>query len=226
MGNYKDKKMQVLAEKGNGNHAYIDNLQEANKVLVNEFGSSLYTVANDVKLQIEFNPAQVQSYRLIGYESRMLNDEDFNDDTKDAGEIGAGHTVTAFYEVIPVGVKGNIPGTIDALKYQSNTSLNTPQLLSSKEMLTVKLRYKMPDEKQSRRIEKSLIDKGGDNVSDDFRFASAVAMFGQLLRDSDFKGNASFEKVVETARKGLGDDREGYRHEFIRLAETAGNLSK
>ena len=151
MGNYKDNKMQILAQKGNGNHAYIDNIQEANKVLVNEFGSTMYAVAKDVKLQVEFNPAKVQSYRLVGYETRILNNEDFNDDTKDAGEMGAGHTVTALYEIIPTGISGNIPGSIDPLKYQTETNINT-QTSNSSELLTVKLRYKTPEEEKSKKI--------------------------------------------------------------------------
>lgn len=225
MGNYKDNKMQVLAEKGNGNHAYIDNLQEANKILVNEFGGTIVTVAKDVKLQVEFNPAKVQSYRLIGYESRLLNNEDFNDDTKDAGEMGAGHTVTALYEVVPAGVKENVPGKVDDLKYQQ---ISTPKslLTNSPELLTIKLRYKKPDNETSQKIEAVLIDDGKDSVSGDFRFASAVAMFGQLLRDSDFKGSASFEKVISCAGKGLENDQQGYRREFIRIAETAKGISK
>ncbi len=227
MGNYKDSKMQVLAEKGNGNHAYIDNMQEANKVLVNEFGATIYTVAKDVKLQIEFNPAKVQSYRLIGYESRLLNKEDFNDDTKDAGEMGAGHTVTALYEVVPVGVKGNIPGSVDDLKYQKpvGTSQNIIYTLSP-EMLTVKLRYKQPDGDTSEKIEVPLVDKGGNDVSEDFRFVAAVAMFGQQLRNSDFKGEGSYEKVISLAKTGLGNDEQGYRREFVRLAETVKGLAK
>jgi Ca-activated chloride channel family protein len=144
MGNYKDSKLQTLSQKGNGNHAYIDNLQEANRVLVNEFGGTLYTVAKDVKLQIEFNPAKVQAYRLIGYESRLLNKEDFNDDTKDAGEIGAGQSVTAFYEVVPVGVESNFIGSVDTLKYQKNKE-QTTDYTNSPDLLTVKLRYKHPD---------------------------------------------------------------------------------
>lgn len=224
MGNYKDSKMQVLAEKGNGNQAYIDNIQEARKVLVSEFGSTLFTVAEDAKLQVEFNPAKVQAYRLVGYESRLLDDEDFNDDTKDAGDIGAGHTVTALYEVIPVGVKGNIPGTVDSLKYQKTPAAETDFKSGSEEMLTVKLRYKNPGGKNSLLMEKSLTDKGGDSVSDDFRFASAVAMFGQLLRNSDFKGDATYRQVADIARKCLSNDSEGYRSEFVRLAEAAGSL--
>lgn len=225
MGNYKDNKMQILAQKGNGNHAYIDNIQEANKVLVNEFGSTMYAVAKDVKLQVEFNPAKVQSYRLVGYETRMLNNEDFNDDTKDAGEMGAGHTVTALYEIIPTGISGNIPGSIDPLKYQTETNINT-QTSNSSELLTVKLRYKTPEEEKSEKIEKSVTDMGKDNVSPDFRFASAVAMFAQLLKDSDFKGEATYDKVIETANKGLSFDPEGYRAEFVRLVQSAKGLNK
>ena len=225
MGNYKDNKMQILAQKGNGNHAYIDNIQEANKVLVNEFGSTMYAVAKDVKLQVEFNPAKVQSYRLVGYETRMLNNEDFNDDTKDAGEMGAGHTVTALYEIIPTGTPGNIPGSVDPLKYQSQTNVNA-QTSNSSELLTVKLRYKTPEEEKSKKIEKSVTDMGKDNVSPDFRFASAVAMFAQLLKDSDFKGEATYDKVIETANKGLSFDPEGYRAEFVRLVQRAKGLNK
>ncbi|WP_270214731.1 vWA domain-containing protein [Coprobacter fastidiosus] len=225
MGNYKDNKMQILAQKGNGNHAYIDNIQEANKVLVNEFGSTMYAVAKDVKLQVEFNPAKVQSYRLVGYETRILNNEDFNDDTKDAGEMGAGHTVTALYEIIPTGISGNIPGSIDPLKYQTETNINT-QTSNSSELLTVKLRYKTPEEEKSKKIEKSVTDTDKDNVSPDFRFASAVAMFAQLLKDSDFKGEATYDKVIETANKGLSFDPEGYRAEFVRLVQSAKGLNK
>lgn len=223
MGNYKDNKMQVLAEKGNGNHAYIDNLQEANKVLINEFGSTMYAVAKDVKLQVEFNPAQVEAYRLIGYESRLLNKEDFNDDTKDAGEMGAGHTVTALYEVVPAGMQ-NYPGKVDELKYSKSSA--PVKLTSSSELLTVKLRYKFPESDTSRKIEVPLIDKGNKQISIDFRFVSAVAMFGQLVRDSDFKGEGSYEKVISLARQGISSDEKGYRHEFIRLVETLQGLTK
>lgn len=225
MGNYKDSKMQVLAEKGNGNHAYIDNLQEANRVLVNEFGATMHTVAKDVKLQIEFNPSQVQAYRLIGYESRLLKDEDFNNDAKDAGEMGAGHTVTAFYEVVPAGIKSDFTGKVDDLKYQKTKP--TPAVTNnSKELLTVKLRYKAPDGNTSKKIEHPLIDDKKEKVSSDFRFASAVAMFGQLLRDSDFKGDATYDKVISLAKTSLDNDEKGYRREFIRLAETAEGLAK
>ena len=225
MGNYKDKKIQVLAEKGNGNHAYIDNLQEANRVLVGEFGATLHTVAKDVKLQVEFNPSQVQAYRLIGYESRLLKDEDFNNDAKDAGDMGAGHTVTAFYEVIPAGVKNEYVGKVDDLKYQKKEKM-TLKPTGSDELLTVKLRYKAPDKDVSRKMELPFVDNKGDSVSSDFRFASAVAMFGQLLRDSDFKGTADYDKVIKLAKQGLNNDERGYRREFIRLVEAAKGLEK
>lgn len=225
MGNYKDKKIQVLAEKGNGNHAYIDNLQEANRVLVGEFGATLHTVAKDVKLQVEFNPSQVQAYRLVGYESRLLKDEDFNNDAKDAGDMGAGHTVTAFYEVIPVGVKNAYVGKVDELKYQKTEKKKaTVKPTGANELLTVKLRYKAPDKDVSQKLELPFVDNKRDKVSPDFRFASAVAMFGQLLRDSDFKGNATYDKVIETAKQGLNNDDRGYRREFIRLVEAAKGL--
>ena len=222
MGNYKDNRMQVLAEKGNGNHAYIDNLQEANKILVNEFGGTIYTVAKDVKLQVEFNPAQIQAYRLIGYESRMLRDEDFNDDTKDAGEMGAGHTVTALYEIVPVGVEFEYGKNIDPLKYQANDTENKTR---SKELLTVKMRYKLPDENVSKMLEKVLTDNKSGQTSTDFRFSSAVAMFGQLIRNSEYKGNATFDKVITLAKNAYGEDEQGYRREFVRLVETAKGLN-
>lgn len=234
MGNYKDKKIQVLAEKGNGNHAYIDNLQEANRVLVGEFGATLHTVAKDVKLQVEFNPAQVQAYRLIGYESRLLKDEDFNNDAKDAGDLGAGHTVTAFYEVIPVGAKNTYVGKVDELKYQKVTKTDkigttekaTMKPTGSDELLTVKLRYKAPDKDVSKKMELPFVDHKRDDVSSDFRFASAVAMYGQLLRNSDFKGDATYEKVINLAKQGLNNDDKGYRREFVRLVEAAKGLER
>ena len=225
MGNYKDNKMQALAEKGNGNHAYIDNIQEANKVLVNEFGGTISTVAKDVKLQIEFNPAQVEAYRLIGYKSRLLNKEDFNDDAKDAGEMGAGHVVTAFYEVVPVGIKSDYAGKVDDLKYQKVDDKKQRVYTNSDELLTVKLRYKQPDKDVSKKIELVVKDDKKNQVSPDFHFASAVAMYGQLLSDSDFKADASYEKVVALAKKGLNNDERGYRREFIRLVEAASGLT-
>lgn len=222
MGNYKDSKMQVIAQKGNGNHAYIDNLSEARKVLINEFGSTLFTVAKDVKLQIEFNPGKVNAYRLIGYESRLLNKEDFNDDTKDAGEMGAGHTVTALYEVIPVGAKG----LVDELKYKKNNK--TEALTGSPELLTVKLRYKEPEGDASKKIEHPVTDKNLplDKTSDNFRFSAAVAGFGMLLNHSGYSNGMTYEQVIALARKAAGEDPEGYRKEFIRLAENAALLNE
>ncbi|MGZ8554070.1 MAG: YfbK domain-containing protein [Chitinophagaceae bacterium] len=227
MGNYKDSKMQKLADKGNGNHAYIDGISEAKKVLVNEFGGTLFTIAKDVKLQVEFNPAKVQGYRLIGYENRMLAKEDFNDDKKDAGELGSGHTVTALYEVIPVGIKSDFLKNVDALKYQNNIQ---PLSKSSHtdEMMTVKFRYKAPDGDASKLIEHSLKDDqlSITKTSDNFRFAASVAEFGMLLRNSEFKVSASFDNVIKMAKKAKGNDEEGYRSEFIRLVESAQMLAK
>ena len=226
MGNYKDNKLQILSQKGNGNHAYIDNLQEANRVLVQEFGSTMYAVAKDVKIQVEFNPAYVNAYRLIGYESRLLQKEDFNDDAIDAGDLGAGHTVTAFYEVIPVGVK-NQYGGVDELKYQKTSTSESVQGVQNNEMMNVKLRYKPLDSNNSIKMETPvLVSDKNKTPSADFTFASAVAMFGQILRNSYFKGNSTYSEVVALARKSLGEDKLGYRHEFIRLAEAMGQLEK
>jgi len=228
MGNYKDNKLKILSQKGNGNYAYIDNLQEANKVLVNEFGSTMYTVAKDVKLQVEFNPAFVNAYRLIGYESRLLNKEDFNDDTKDAGELGSGHTVTALYEIIPVGVENRF-GSVDKLKYQKSKNSNAPLNTTgnSSVLLTVKLRYKKPDGNTSLKMEIPVFAKDVTvNPSVDFKFVMAVTMFGQLLRDSDFKGNSTYDMVLDYARNGIGEDNRGYRKEFIRLVESINQLTQ
>ena len=226
MGNYKDSKMQTLAEKGNGNHAYIDNLQEANRVLVNEFGATLHTVAKDVKLQVEFNPTQVQAYRLIGYESRLLADEDFNNDTKDAGEMGAGHSVTALYEIIPVGVKSNFAPNIDPLKYQKTEKNEKKMLTDSPELLSVKLRYKQPDSHKSSKMEVTVIDNNTPikKSSENFRFSAAVAGFGMLLQNSDYKNNFTFDDVIDLAKQATNYDPEGYRKEFIRLVESAALL--
>jgi len=221
MGNTKDSKMETLADKGNGNYAYIDNINEARKVLINEFGGTLFTVAKDVKLQIEFNPNKVQAYRLIGYENRLLEDKDFNDDKKDAGELGSGHTVTALYEVIPTGIKSSFAGAVDDLKYQENKKIKTSG--DSKEMLTVKLRYKEPDGNSSKLIQEAVIDRSApfESTSNNFRFAASVAEFGMLLRQSDFKQKASFDHVIKTATQAMGTDKEGYRSEFIKLAKSA-----
>ncbi len=226
MGNYKDNKMQILAQKGNGNHAYIDNLQEANRVLVSEFTSSLYTVAKDVKIQVEFNPSQVQYYRLIGYETRLLNKEDFNDDSKDAGEMGAGHTVTALYEIIPVGVKATNVPSVDNLKYQKNETPQNIGTTNSSDLLTVKMRYKDPKSETSKKIEVTVTNNGKNQVSTDFTFASAVVMYSQLLRNSNYKGKVTYDDVIRLAKSSLGKDDQGYRSEFIRLVETTKNLSK
>ena len=226
MGNYKDSKMEILADKGNGNYAYIDNILEAKKVFVNEFGGTLFTIAKDVKIQVEFNPAIVQSYRLIGYENRKLRDEDFNDDRKDAGELGSGHTVTALYEIIPVGVDNKYQHAIDPLKYQEQKTENKGHFKD--EMMTVKLRYKLPDEDQSKLTLAVIKDKpkGMDATSDNFRFSMAVAAYGMILRDSEFKGNATYDQVLDWARNAKGKDTEGYRAEFVRLVETTQLLSK
>lgn len=227
MGNYKDNKMQKLSNKGNGNHAYIDGMSEAKKVLVNEFGGTLFTIAKDVKLQIEFNPEKVQGYRLIGYENRMLAKEDFNDDKKDAGELGSGHTVTALYEVIPAGITDTFLANVDPLKYQSDKK---QKLRSSDtdEILTVKFRYKAPDADVSKLIEHPVLDKQIPiaRTSDNFRFAASVAEFGMLLRQSEYKSDASFSSVIKMAKNAKGNDEEGYRSEFIRLAENAKLLAK
>ncbi len=227
MGNYKDSKMERIADKGNGNHAYIDGLSEAKKFLINEFGGSLFTIAKDVKLQVEFNPAKVQGYRLIGYENRMLNKEDFNNDKKDAGELGSDHTVTALYEVVPAGVKSEFLENVDPLKYQSNV-VPLSRSSHSDEIMTVKFRYKAPDGDVSKLIEHPVIDKQISiaKTSDNFRFAASVAEFGMLLRNSEFKLASTFSGVLELARKAKGKDEEGYRSEFIRLVENAQLLAK
>lgn len=224
-GNYQDSKMQQLADNGNGNHSYIDNINEAKKVLVAEFSSTLFTIAKDVKVQIEFNPAKVQAYRLIGYENRMLAAEDFNDDKKDAGELGSGHTVTALYEIIPVGVKDSFTRRIDDLKYQ-HASYKQVVTNSSEEIMTIKLRYKNPKEENSNLIVAPVIDgnKSLNETSDNFRFSSAVAEFGMLLRNSAYKQSGDYKQVITLAQSAKGKDNNGYRAEFIKLAETASLL--
>ncbi len=220
-GNYQASKMEKLAKVGNGNAAYVDNLAEARKVLVEEMGATLLTVANDVKLQVEFNPATVQAYRLIGYENRLLATEDFNDDTKDAGDIGAGHQVTALYEVVPVGVQGTV--TIrgrDSLRYIApDRSMQSATTGSSGELLFVKLRYKQPGQTASRLMSHAVAARVNNRPSADTRFAAAVASFGMLLRDSEYKGNSSAAQILEQVRAALGDDVGGYRAEFVQLVE-------
>ncbi|ASU36485.1 vWA domain-containing protein [Mucilaginibacter xinganensis] len=226
MGNYKDSKMETLADKGNGNYAYIDNVTEAHKALVSEFGGTLFTVAKDVKLQIEFNPAKVQAYRLLGYEDRMLNKEDFNNDKKDAGDIGSGHSVTALYEIVPAGIKDDYAGNVDSLKYQKSIPEATSN--GNAEMVTIKFRYKEPESAASKMSLVTLNDSPEElkTTSADFRFAAAVAEFGMLLRESEFKQRSTFAQVISLAKGAKDKDEEGYRSEFIRLAESAKLLVK
>ncbi len=224
MGNYKDNKMQQLADKGNGNHSYIDNINEARKVLVTEFGSTLFAIAKDVKIQIEFNPEKVQAYRLIGYENRMLATEDFNDDTKDAGELGSGHTVTALYEIIPAGEKNEFVKTVDPLKYQ--TPKATVASSFSNELMTIKLRYKQPDGDVSKLITHPVVDNNIpiESTSDNFRFSAAVAEFGLLLRNSKFKQQSNYQRVIALAKAAKGSDKNGYRSEFVELVNSASSM--
>ncbi|MDE2804200.1 MAG: von Willebrand factor type A domain-containing protein [Gemmatimonadota bacterium] len=220
-GNLKDSKMEQIADHGNGNFHYVDGLLEARKVLVEEMGGTLLTLARDVKLQVEFNPARAAGYRLIGYENRLLADEDFNDDTKDAGELGAGHTVTALYEVVPAGVE--VPrGDVDALRYQPQPD-DPPLSDFDDELMYVKVRYKDPDGTRSKLLERAVADRPR-SPSTDFRFAAAVAGFGMLLRDSEHAGDLTLDDVVTQAEKGKGDDPRGYRGEFIRLVEATRDL--
>lgn len=225
-GNYKDSTLEKIADHGNGNYAYVDSLQEASKVLVQEMMGTLHTIAKDVKIQVEFNPLEVESYRLIGYENRMLATRDFNDDKKDAGEIGAGHTVTALYELIPRGaaVASALPGS-DPLKYQFQPEPTSAA--HSGQLMTVKLRYKQPDGDKSRLIEVPVTDSWGDLglSSADFRFAATVAGFGMLLRGSAHKGEMTYAGLKEIASNCLGRDEKGYRREFLELVEKARRIS-
>jgi len=225
VGNIKDDKMEIIADKGNGNYSYIDNLQEARRVLVREFGGTLFTIARDVKFQIEFNPSKVQSYRLIGYENRILNDEDFNDDRKDAGEMGSGHNVSALYELVPAGSGEKIP-SVDQLKYQRMKTNNATTGNYMDEYLTIKIRYKKPDGVTSLLLEKTVRDYVNDmeDASENLRFAASVSEFGMILRDSEFKGSSTLEEAIKLAKSARGEDEEGYRSEFIRLIETAKGL--
>ncbi|MFV0269204.1 MAG: von Willebrand factor type A domain-containing protein [Draconibacterium sp.] len=221
-GNIKDDKMETIADKGNGNYAYIDNIQEARKVFITEFGGTLFTIAKDVKFQLEFNPKQVRSYRLVGYENRLLNDEDFNDDKKDAGEMGAGHTVTALYEIVPANVADDDhEPSVDPLKYQTSKTVSGKV---GEELLTVKLRYKAPEGGKSKLLEIPVENALQKNTSDNFRFSAAVAEFGMLLCRSEFAGNASTESVLKLARDAKGEDEEGYRSEFIQLVKMVDDL--
>jgi Ca-activated chloride channel family protein len=223
MGNYKDSTMEKLADKGNGNYAYIDSFREAKKVLVEDLTGTLVTIARDVKVQVEFNPASVNAWRLIGYENRLLAAQDFRDDTKDAGEIGAGHTVTALYEVAPSGVE--VPTqSIGELKYQQPQELTGAAGLD--ELLTVSLRYKLPDDSRVSEFAVPIRDDGGafEQSTDDFQFAAAVAAFGMVLRDSAHKGSASFATIAEWALPVVDSSPDGRRGEFLSLVSTAESL--
>ncbi|HNV52849.1 MAG TPA: von Willebrand factor type A domain-containing protein, partial [Tenuifilaceae bacterium] len=218
MGNYKDSKMEQISNAGNGNYAYIDNILEAKKVFGTELWGTLYTIAKDVKIQIEFNPTKVKAYRLIGYENRILNKEDFNNDKKDAGDIGCGHTVTALYEVIPADSDEEV-SNIDPLEYQQQTKVN------SKNLMTVKVRYKKPNEDTSNLIVEK-VEAGKNKSTNNLMFASAVAEFGMLLRESEFKGNATFADVLKRAKTSAGLDEYGYKADFIKMVEMGEMLYK
>lgn len=223
MGNYKDGRMEQISNAGNGNYFYIDNIREAKKVFVTEMRANMFTIAKDVKIQIEFNPTKVKAYRLIGYENRLLNNEDFNDDTKDAGELGAGHTVTALYEIIPADSDEKLR-KVDKLKYQENKK--TKLAKNTDELMNVKFRYKPIKSDKSILIEHPLKDTRTalDKTSENFRFSAAVAGFGMLLRDSKHKGDFTYQAVKEMATNAKGADKEGYRAEFIQLVKTAALL--
>ena len=221
-GNYADQRMESLADKGNGNYFYVDNLLEGRKVFVDELQGTLFTIAKDVKIQVEFNPAEVAAYRLVGYEDRALRDEDFNDDSVDAGELGAGHSVTALYEVVPAGLDERIPG-VDPLRYQRPLR---PAGAPRGELLTVKLRYQPPQGGASRLIETPVRDSDARGIpSGELGFAAAVAEFGMLLRGSEYKGTSSVDEVLRLARAGMGSDRDGYRSEFVQLVRRYAAIS-
>jgi Ca-activated chloride channel family protein len=240
MGNLKDSTLEKLSDKGNGNYAYIDSQAEARKVLVEQLSGTLVTIAKDVKIQIEFNPAKVLAYRLIGYENRMLAKEDFNDDKKDAGEIGAGHTVTALYEVVPVGAQvASATAEVDPLEYQDPPAPEpkpTPGAEApvagakskSQDLLMLKLRYKAPDGDTSKLLKYPVVDNtqsiGG--AGDDCELAAAVAAFGMQLRHSVYKGTVNYAMILELAESGVGEDKEGYRREFVELVKKAQALGR
>lgn len=222
--NIKDNRLEQMADNGNGHYAYIDNLLEAKKVLVDEIGSTLYTIAKDVKIQVEFNPAKVREYRLVGYENRLLNAEDFENDQKDAGEIGSGHSVTALYEIVPQDSDEEIPDS--DLRYQVVSIKDSDQVIS--EFGNIKVRYKLPDEDESKLITK-VVTKDVvylEKTSDNFKFAASVAMFGMLLRNSEFKGDTESDLILKLAKNSLSDDKTGYRSEFVKLVELSENLDQ
>jgi len=221
-GNYNESMMEQLADRGNGNYAYIDSAQEAKRVLVDQANSTLVPIADDVKLQVEFNPALVEAYRLVGYENRALNAEDFNDDEEDAGDVGAGHTVTALYEIVPAGA-GEHTGKLDPLVYQSESNMSAAS--ASAELMTVKIRYKQPGDSQSALISFPVHSVSTAASSEAFRFSAAVASFGMLLRDSPHKGSATFTSTLALAEGAVGQDQDGARREFLGLVRTASKLS-
>jgi Ca-activated chloride channel family protein len=217
MYNYKDDRLQQLADKGNGKHFYIDNIMEAKKVLVNELTSTIYRIAKDTKIQVEFNPAQIAKYRLIGYENRLLENKDFEDNTKDAGEVGSGHTVTAIYEVIPA----NRDSLLKVNKTKYMESSITKEALNSDEILTVRIRYKESDGEKSKEFSQTLKSQPLplNKTSDNFRFSAAIVELSNILRDSAFKGTSNMENVIKQAKGAKGQDENGYRAEFIDLCE-------
>jgi Ca-activated chloride channel family protein len=223
-GNTNDSIMEKLAEKGNGNYAYIDSFEEVHKALGEQTAGTLYTIAKDAKIQIEFNPAKVAGYRLIGYENRLMADRDFNDDKKDAGEIGAGHSVTALYEIVSAGQK-NQSDAVDKLRY---AKAETYVANFNDELLTVKLRYKEPDGNVSKLLTQGLLDveKSMENASDNLQFASSIAEFGLLLRNSRYKGSASYKGTLNFAENSVGNDLRGYRKDFVNLLNKAKYLQK
>jgi Ca-activated chloride channel family protein len=226
MGNHNDAMLEQISGKGNGNYAFIDTEAEARKVLIEQMTGTLITIAKDVKIQVEFNPQRVAAYRLIGYENRILAAQDFNDDKKDAGEIGAGHTVTALYEIVPAGAESGVAiPPVDDLKYQQKNQTN--EAAGSGELLTLKMRYKQPDGDTSSKLEFPLRDEGRrfGQASKDFRFAASVAAFGMLLRDSAHKGNASYAGVQEIATEAASGDTSGYRDEFLKMLAKAKELA-
>jgi Ca-activated chloride channel homolog len=225
MGNYKDDRLESLADKGNGNYAYIDNIKEAKKWLITQMAGTLYTIAKDVKLQLEFNPLKIKGYRLIGYENRILAKEDFNNDKKDAGELGAGHTVTALYELIPVGVEYSTIDSVDDLKYQS---VKPTQAATGNQLLTVKLRYKLPQDATSKLLGQAVTDGNiysYGQSTDNLRFASSVAQFGMIMRGSEHKGSATIEDVLTQAKNSLGKDESKTRADFIKMVESYKQLN-
>lgn len=219
MGNFKDSKLELLANKGRGNYAYINDIAEARKAMINEFGGTMFTVAKDVKIQVEFNPKYVQYYRLVGYENRLMEAEDFNNDKKVGGDMGVGHVVTAIYDIIPTGVVSEEVGSVDPLKYQENKKKGIAN--NSLELATIKFRYKDPQGDKSKVQEKVVLHKDLKPMSADFSFASAVAELGMLLRKSSYKQHSNFYALIKRAKQSKGTDDEGYRAEFIKTAENA-----